>query len=1591
MSVLSRVNFVAQERLDLSALKAEQSFTAYDFRTLITFFSGSNKSYVVRGLEVVGKTGLTVSFSLADCLIFNPQDQNSSFFFGNTDTPNFALTLPADQPLVYVEAKFLTETGATVNAAFWDPISLVGGTASGSEFTAAADLEEKVVIQISANTVGFTEGALRLMTASTSASAILAMEDSRDLLFRLATGGETPDPLHKYPFSGTRSEPVPSGTGVGDAVDSPWRSKDTVGAINDKAFKSFKDWADAIMTRMAEISGSSIWYASGGSVAPVSDVSLNEVFFDTLGHSIEPSSNAAFKWQTLSGGLRLTSEGTIGGSSPYVEGLIKWQSNYTNLNWSLGGTFVAALDRNYSVERFQSPIPADGGNVYLLLEREVPKGSGGVVSWADNSAYTSFTSTRAVSGNLGDFTGIALNDYIRKQSEGYSKYYKVVKFSDGTVPGTYDNITDPNKVADSSIIALELENISDPSLGITSGVASEPLRYFRARYSDADVFADTTAGTYLYQSADYYWLGRRQGQLFFLRDYGTMQEGEEVTTLDATWAKGRQGGASDIIIKHADKSVYDPIAGYSLSSGAGDLITINRYKRNNTVSTPSAVDNSGALLSYTIAAPVGLMADGDALWVRLSDTTGGALVSGPVTNSTDDLDNTDVNTNHWQVRTAANTPPRTFDDKDVVLLARKFTLSGVAYMIFFDGSMLTEDGIWIDQSIVLQNDLFLKNKTQNSILFIGNTDGLVSEDPTNLFYDQSLNGGTFAAINFRFYTDTVNNRDHIEQAVERDVWAMTGANQKQFRIGGILTDVLIPGNLIVDGVTTSVGTANLLVQDKLITLGSGLLANTAQGAGVEVADDTKQALSAATTNGSPDVVLTFAAPHGYNINDVIGFNTNQDVGGLPAGLMSGEYMVVAVAGAAGDAVATSATVLTIRVSINATSTETFNYVNPTTYGESFVKPWSIQIAAADGSYSDRTSWSFKVKNRTTKPTITPVNGFQTVPTADATLFSNGRVPFAGNDNEGAAGSDSTLSFSASFSYDNTTSTLSSTNILVSNSGLFLGISTPSTPASNYTKIFASNSDHNMYQRTQDGNTALLTNIIGNVYNEYVDVVASGASGNNQANQISVPPQVITIPKDRRRYLGQGLLANTDGSTATVTVSKLSHGLTTGETVSVETATAIGGISAIDLSVINATVTVIDIDTFTYVAGAVSSSVATGNLDLVTAVSQKRYFVGDSELEIYRNGQLLQNGVHYQEVGSVGSLSSSIQFLIQTFANDVLTYRVDSNGGLFVRTSGGGGTSTLQDAYTAGDTILVSPGTPVSIVATNNTALSIDGSVNFANNVLLGAAPADGNISIFTQNFLVYQRTSDGNVNPVTNVSGNAYEENVTVVSSPSGNNQMAAIAVPPAIITIPKDTKKTIGSFLFASTDGSTATVTVKKIAHGLSPSDTVTVRTASTIGGIGPSNLSVTSVAISVIDANTFSYTAASVSSSVATGSLGSVYATTSRSYIVGSRELEIFRNGQKLISGVHYNEIGADESSSTQVQFLIVISLTDTITYRMDANGGNLFVAISGGGSGSLNDAYLLGNTISTSIAVPVIIGGSASTVLQINGNMAVTGLIL
>lgn len=216
MSTLARVNFIAQQRFDLHHLLGMESYTAYDFRALVSAFSGQ-KAYILRGFEVVGKTGLSISIRLKDSLVFNPLDGNGSFYAGLPTDPDQIIELPAESENLFVEVQFKNQSSAPVSAGMWDPLALTGEDVAGTEFPSSVNSQVVMTAQIVVNTTGFTDGAFPVLRASTDGSNVTKLVDCRQMMFRLGTGGTSPDPAHKFPWGTLRQESVASGTGVGDA------------------------------------------------------------------------------------------------------------------------------------------------------------------------------------------------------------------------------------------------------------------------------------------------------------------------------------------------------------------------------------------------------------------------------------------------------------------------------------------------------------------------------------------------------------------------------------------------------------------------------------------------------------------------------------------------------------------------------------------------------------------------------------------------------------------------------------------------------------------------------------------------------------------------------------------------------------------------------------------------------------------------------------------------------------------------------------------------------------------------------------------------------------------------------------------------------------------------------------------------------------------------------------------------------------------------------------------------------------------------------------------------------------------------------
>lgn len=1369
MSVLSRNNLIAQQRLDLSHLLAAESFTAYDFRALITAFTGSDLPYILRGFEITGKSAFDFTVAVAGSLVFNPQDNSGSFYLGLTDTEELSVRLSRNLTY-YVEAVFSNETLNPVNQAIWNPLALNSDDVAGNEFGASTNSQNILVLSIPPpNTTGFTSGAIPLYKMTTDEAGITAVVDCRPLLFRLGTGGAIPTPSHKFNWSENRQEPVTSGADVGQTAQSPFLSRDGSGVLNDKGIRTMKEWMDAVMTRISEISGSSLWYGADWVSAGVDSLSLATVYLDSeQGHSINPSSTGTLEWTE---GMTLVAEGT----TP-----VEWQANFTGLKWRLGGTYTDSAHRSYLNPRFTSPVPVDGGNIYLVLQREVPVASENSVNWAPSTVPTAFSGSaqRVVSGVAGDFTGIAIGDHVRRESESYSLYYRVEAFVSGD-SGTA--VTDSQRIADGTVTALRL------SRDIVGSPSTEQMRYFRSNYSNADIVVDSDAaavarGEFAFHDADCYWLGRRVGNRLVLRGYGMLEPGEEIPVLGLGAETAGSGGSSDILVEHAFNAHFAS-GTYKLNTGSGNLLTLRRRKRNNETATPGSGSNADALLNFTLATPVATTFNlGDTLWVKLSDTAGGALTSGSVVSSSEDLVNSDATTNVYQVLSAAQTPLRNYNNKDVFMVARCVT---AGTLLFFDGSVLNSWGVYFNAKVEIQGDIsadadvYLQTKTNKSVLWI-DSQKRIAEDNANFFFDQEAS--LLGVFNHRFGLDTIDVATPADQSWLANLGAHT------LTLGSAASTLHFKGKIIADGGYLAEIVPVIVSADPNITVGAGNTLDGGGGSGLSVADNTVLATTAATTSGANYVTVTYVTGHGLLADDIIFVDSNDSAGGIQAGDLSGVFAYAFVPVFPPPSPLTSvfeiisSTQIRIYAGVNATSTVTKTFSPPTSQLRTFTTPSWFQLTNASGSSAGMTSWAFRVKNTAQTVTVTPAVGYDVIPTANSANFASQRVPFSANDNSGPSGSDTTLDFSGNFTWDTATDTLTVAGHYAAAPVVSAGASsilyfTDAVIAAGYTlpnlygfkandaillagaaltthygfyadSLLSADNAFGFY-----GNSA--PSAMGNVrWNLYMGTAAFNYMGGflslgetTQANitaRLVVGPAAATTADDGIQfgadvtlYRSQASMLRTDGAFDVGTFERFQN-YATGTAPVTPPAGKVSIFAEQDLIwQVDSTGQIYPLTTpFGNIYDeplVVKASGAAGNNEINLAsisppvvvtlptdsraqvpYSARSYKVASGELEIYLNGNVLELGYDYTEVGAPDTQSTQITLLgtSSISANDRLRFRIDSNGGMFMvggGVVGGGGSTTLDQAYGYGNIISIASGIPVVITGpAGEKLLSIQG-------------------------------------------------------------------------------------------------------------------------------------------------------------------------------------------------------------------------------------------------------------------------------------------
>jgi hypothetical protein len=387
MAVLSRVNLLSAERLDLPDFRNVESLVANDFDALMKyFFSGA--SCILNGFRIFqdsttlndNPSSSPVYVKLAGSVLLHSGANGVPYMYVGVSTlPATQINLVANATN-YVELDLTTATGSPDTRAFWDPTANGG---AGAEFTQIVDTVKNLVAAITVNQVGFSGGSkIKLAKITLTGATITENKDERTNFFRL-------DPVADFPWSNGQLEPNPD------------RIIDANAYLGgDKTIQTFKQWMDAVMTEIKRIKGTSSWFSLGSTL--YSGVNLSDLFFDAAGSVISGDG----KWS----------------HDAVTPGLLTWTSD----------VFIKSVVGDLALKVPAGNVTLSDGQVaYISIVRNqiIP-----------SQTFTFTNSGSTVTSTAGAFTSFVVGDWIKLESDSMQCWAQIASFNTG-IPATATFVT----------------------------------------------------------------------------------------------------------------------------------------------------------------------------------------------------------------------------------------------------------------------------------------------------------------------------------------------------------------------------------------------------------------------------------------------------------------------------------------------------------------------------------------------------------------------------------------------------------------------------------------------------------------------------------------------------------------------------------------------------------------------------------------------------------------------------------------------------------------------------------------------------------------------------------------------------------------------------------------------------------------------------------------------------------------------------------------------------------------------------------------------------------------------------------------------
>lgn len=234
-----------------------ESSVAADFDVLAGQMLAGKQALILKGFNIVmtgaiGAPAPSLKLRVADGLLMHYQaSEAGSVFWAPSDRADEQLSnntkvtgsFTASQTnFIGLDLSRNADDSTSDNVQFLEP---VGDT----ELSKVVPLARTLDIRIVVGTSDFSSqpSVLPLAKVVTDANNnVTSVQDARNMMFRLATGGDAPNIQNAYPWPGTRYENT-----AGDVFTG-----------GDKVLNDLKTWANAVMTRFWELGGGEYWYST---------------------------------------------------------------------------------------------------------------------------------------------------------------------------------------------------------------------------------------------------------------------------------------------------------------------------------------------------------------------------------------------------------------------------------------------------------------------------------------------------------------------------------------------------------------------------------------------------------------------------------------------------------------------------------------------------------------------------------------------------------------------------------------------------------------------------------------------------------------------------------------------------------------------------------------------------------------------------------------------------------------------------------------------------------------------------------------------------------------------------------------------------------------------------------------------------------------------------------------------------------------------------------------------------------------------------------------------------------------------------------